>query len=82
MRGQGGGPKTVRGKAASSRNSIKHGLRSDAPVIPELESFDEWERHRAGTIASFAPEGYSETDFAELRVSTRRPNIPQTRRFK
>jgi len=63
------GPRTEGGKAASSRNSIKHGLRSGAPVIPELESFEEWERHRAGTIASFAPEGYSETDFAERIAS-------------
>jgi len=77
------GPRTERGKAASSRNSIKpcperplkrrgsrrDGLRSGAPVIPELESFEEWERHRAGTIASFAPEGYSETDFAERIAS-------------
>jgi hypothetical protein len=47
----------VRGKAASSRNSIKHGLRSDAPVIQELASFREWERHSAGTVAGIAPEG-------------------------
>ena len=65
VRGKGGGPKTAGGKAASSRNSIKHGLRSGAPVIPELESFEEWERHRAGTIESLAPEGYFETDLAE-----------------
>jgi len=51
------GPNTARGKAASSRNAVKHGLRSDAPVIPELESFDDWERHRAGIVASFQPEG-------------------------
>ena len=63
------GPNTGRGKAASSLNAVKHGLRAGAPVIPELESFEEWERHRAGTIASFAPEGYSETDFAERIAS-------------
>ena len=51
------GPSTASGKAASSRSAIKHGLRSDAPVIPELESFEDWERHRAGTVAGFAPEG-------------------------
>jgi hypothetical protein len=50
------GPNSERGKAAS-RGSIKHGLRSDAPVIPELESFEEGERHCARTVASFAPEG-------------------------
>jgi len=64
MRGQGGGPKTAKGKAASSRNAVKHGLRSDAPVIPELESFDDWERHREGIVASFEPEGGFETYLA------------------
>jgi hypothetical protein len=57
VQGQGGGPNTRRGKAASSRNAVKHGLTSDAPVIPEIESFEELERHRAGTVAGFAPEG-------------------------
>lgn len=39
------------------RGTRRDGLRSDAPVIPALESFEEWERHRAGTIAGFAPKG-------------------------
>ena len=69
MRGQGGGPKTAKGKAASSRNAIKHGLRSDAPVIPELESMDDWERHRAGFVSSFEPEGGFETYLAERVAS-------------
>jgi hypothetical protein len=69
MRGQGGGPKTAKGKAASSRDALKHGLRSDAPIIPGLESFDEWERHRAGFVASFEPEGGFETFLAERIAS-------------
>ena len=63
------GPNTARGKAASSRNAVKHGLRSGAPVIPELESFDDWERHRAGIVASFEPEGGFETFLAERIAS-------------
>ena len=58
------GPGTARGKAASSLNAIKHGLRSDAPVIPELESFEDCERHRAGTIEGLKPEAYFETDLS------------------
>ena len=65
MRGQGGGPKTDKGKAASSRNALKHGLRSDAPVIPEMESFDDWERFRSGIVASFGPEGSFESFLSE-----------------
>jgi hypothetical protein len=65
------GPGTVEGKAAFSRNAIKHGLRSDAPVIPELEDFDEWDRFREGIIASYAPEGAHEADLAEEIASLR-----------
>jgi hypothetical protein len=59
-----GGPRTARGKAATRANAIKHGLRSDAPVIPEVEDFDEWDRFRDGIIASYAPEGSHETELA------------------
>lgn len=64
MRGQGGGPKSARGKAASRSNAVKHGLRSDAPVIPLAEDFGESERFRDGIIASYAPEGGHETELA------------------
>src|SRR3990172_6209195 len=58
------GPGTARGKAASSHNAVKHGLRSDAPVIPEFESFDEWESFRDGIVAGYQPEGRLETELA------------------
>lgn len=65
------GPKTPAGKAAASQNAVKHGLRSGAPVIPELESFEEWEVFRDGIVASYAPEGAHETDLAEEIASLR-----------
>src|SRR3990172_11587391 len=58
------GPGPARGKAASSHNAVKHGLRSDAPVIPEFESFDEWESFRDGIVAGYQPEGRLETELA------------------
>ena len=69
MRGQGGGPKSARGKAASRGNAVKHGLRSDAPVIPIFEDFDEWEAHRKGILASIEPVGALETAHAERVAS-------------
>ena len=51
------GPNTERGKAAARVNAVKHGLRSNAPVIPELESFEDWDRHRAAIVASWEPKG-------------------------
>jgi hypothetical protein len=59
------GPRTAAGKAASSRNALKHGLRSGIPVIPGVESFEEWEEFKDGIVASYAPEGRLETELAE-----------------
>ena len=59
------GPNTARGKAASSMNALKHGLRSGAPVIPGFEEFADWEHHRAGIMAALEPEGALEIAHAE-----------------
>ncbi len=58
------GPNTPAGKARSSQNALKHGLRSDAPVIPGFEDFGDWDRHRAGIMEALAPEGALETAHA------------------
>jgi len=46
-------------------NAVKHGLRSGVPVIPGVESFEEWQEFRDGIVASYAPEGRLETELAE-----------------
>ena len=56
-RGQGGGPKTKAGKAIVSRNAVKHGITSASPVIPGMESDEEWQAYRSGIIESLEPEG-------------------------
>jgi hypothetical protein len=66
MRGAGGGPKTLAGKARSSRNSIRHGILSDAAAIPGFEDPRDWERHRDGIFESLHPEGQLERNLAEL----------------
>jgi len=65
MNNSSGGPKTDRGKAAVKFNATQHGLRSDAPVIPGLESFEGWRHHRDGIVKSLQPEGHLETELAE-----------------
>ena len=62
------GPNTDRGKAAVRLNAVKHGLRSDAPVLPG-ESFSDWQRHLEGIIESLQPEGHLETVLAEIIAS-------------
>ncbi len=59
------GPKTDRGKAVVRLNAVQHGILSVTPVIPVLESEDEWQAHRAALLASLAPEGHLEDTLAE-----------------
>lgn len=54
------GPKTATGKSRSSRNSLKHGVLAEAPVLQGVESQKSWEQHRDGLFESFAPVGYFE----------------------
>ncbi len=64
-RGQGGGPKTAEGKARSSRNAVKHGVRSPHPFIIEgVESPEEWEEFKLGIIESWQPAGMQELELA------------------
>ena len=44
------GPTTEAGKAASSRNAVKHGLLSEAPVVTCLESQEDWQDHREAVL--------------------------------
>ncbi len=60
------GPRTEEGKAVVSRNAVRHGLTAQAAaVVPLLESEEEWEAHRLGTLESLRPEGHLETVLAE-----------------
>lgn len=47
-------PKTAAGRAIVRLNGVRHGMRSFLPV-PKTESAAEWERHRAGILASLDP---------------------------
>ena len=61
--GEGGGPKTPEGKARSSRNATKHGIRSPHPfIIQGVESPEEWDEFLAGFIESWKPAGMQEEE--------------------
>ena len=62
------GPNTPESKAAVRHNAVKHGLTSDAPVIPG-ESLAEWQRFLAGIIAGYEPVGLLETEHATTIAS-------------
>lgn len=59
------GPNTPEGKAIVSQNRLSHGLRSTALVIPDVETFDEWELFHDEILAATSPRGAIETDLAE-----------------
>ena len=58
------GPKTLQGKARSSRNPTRFGIHSADPVIPGIERPEDWKAHREGIVTSSAPVGYHETELA------------------
>lgn len=58
------GPKTAAGRAALRLNALRHGIISNSPVIPGVESEEDWERHRQGIIDSLQPEGFLEEELA------------------
>jgi len=52
------GPKSPSGKAASSKNAVKHGLLAQTPIISGVESRKMWERHRDSVLQSIGPVDY------------------------
>src|SRR5439155_437136 len=75
VQGHGGGPKSRAGKAASSRNAVTHGLTASAPVVRQVESIEDWERHAEQVTASIEPEGYLETQPA-VRAAAEANQLP------
>ena len=63
------GPKTAAAKAITSQNAIAHGMRSERPVIPGIESQQDWEAHRDGIVEAFAPQGGLQLALAERVAS-------------
>lgn len=51
--------------ALTRLNTVSHGLTAETPVIPGVESAEEWEAHRAAIAADLAPVGAMELTLAE-----------------
>jgi hypothetical protein len=58
------GPKSLEGKAASSKNALRHGLAAVVPVIPG-ERAEDWQEFRSAIVESLAPFGAFEEELAE-----------------
>src|SRR5688572_20561197 len=59
-------PTTRRGRAA--HNALSHGLRSFLPVIPGVESEEDWLTHLAGVVQECAPVGQLEILRVDLHL--------------
>jgi hypothetical protein len=64
-----GGPRTPQGKAISSRNAIRHGLTSVAPVLPS-EDQAEFERFQSNFITQYDPQDCEDTAIVAAYVDT------------
>jgi hypothetical protein len=63
------GPVSVEGKAASSRNALKHGFAAAINVVIEIEDRPAWETHLEGYRASFKPQCYAEQTMVDQLAS-------------
>lgn len=59
------GPNTPAGKKRSAQNARRHGILSEAVVLPELENPRDWAAHLQGIFESYEPDGHLEFLLAE-----------------
>lgn len=64
------GPRTPEGKAKTSLNALKHGLRASSLAVPVLEDPEDWEVHRKLVLRDLSPAGYLEAVLAERVAAT------------
>ena len=60
-----GSPRTQEGKEIVRWNATRHGIRSPAPVVPGVDTNEDWEEHRDGILESLSPEGHLEMVLVE-----------------
>jgi len=75
------GPTTRCGKVVSSRNAVKHGVLSEAPVLVGIESAKLWKKHRDGMLETIRPVGYVE-NLLTIRLATQTWRMSRVVRFE
>ena len=75
------GPRTKCGKAITRRNGVRHGLRSQLEVLPDVERQEDWEVHLSATVAYVRPQGYLEEVLAE-RIAFQLWRLDRIRRYE
>ena len=75
------GPKTPEGKAATSKNALRHGLRAVSPVVLPVEREEDWNAHREAVLRSLAAAPGLEEVLAE-RVAVHLWRLDRVVRFE
>ena len=61
--------KSNAGTAMTRFNALRHGLTANTPVIPGVESAEEWDTHLAAILDDCAPDGALQTSLVEHAAS-------------
>lgn len=75
------GPRTLAGKAKSSRNATRHGLRAELVVLPHVEDAEDYADHHQAVLADLGPVGAVELELAE-RVAVLMWRLRRVTRFE
>jgi hypothetical protein len=60
-----GGPQTQKGKEVARWNATRHGISSPSPVVPGLETQEDWQEYREAIMAHYSPSGPVMCELAE-----------------
>jgi hypothetical protein len=60
-----GGPQTQKGKEAARWNATRHGISSPSPVVPGLETQEDWQEYREAIMEHCSPSGPVMCELAE-----------------
>lgn len=60
-----GGPQTQKGKEVARWNATSHGISSPSPVVPGLETQEDWQEYREAIMAHYSPSGPVMCELAE-----------------
>jgi hypothetical protein len=60
-----GGPQTQKGKEVARWNATRHGISSPSPVVPGLETQEDWQEYREAIMEHYSPSGPVMCELAE-----------------
>jgi len=75
------GPRSIAGKARSSKNALTHGILSRAPIISHVEEPEQWEAHSDAIREALQPANHLEAVIVE-RIALQAWRLARVARFE